>query len=97
LPTHSIANPPLHRDNDLGKRGALWCPGDVGGVNIDGPAAADPETGILYVTSRKRCTSRLTTAQYLDVLAYIFSITGSPAGNDELTTDNMSTIRIVNR
>jgi quinoprotein glucose dehydrogenase len=51
--------PPLHRDNDLGKKGSLWCPGDVGGVNIDGPAAADPESGILYVTSRKGCTSRI--------------------------------------
>jgi quinoprotein glucose dehydrogenase len=54
-----LFTPPLHRDNDLGKRGSLWCPGDVGGVNIDGPAAADPETGILYVTSRKGCTSRV--------------------------------------
>jgi len=51
--------PPLHRDNNLGKKGSLWCPGDVGGVNIDGPAAADPTTGILYVTSRKGCTSRV--------------------------------------
>lgn len=51
--------PPLHRDNNLGKKGSLWCPGDVGGVNIDGPAAADPATGILYVTSRKGCTSRV--------------------------------------
>jgi glucose dehydrogenase len=51
--------PPLHRDNDLGKKGSLWCPGDVGGVNIDGPAAADPKTGILYVTSRKGCSSRV--------------------------------------
>ena len=50
--------PPLHRDNDLGKRGALWCPGDVGGVNISGPAAGDPETGILYVTSLSGCTTR---------------------------------------
>ncbi|MGI1678694.1 MAG: PQQ-binding-like beta-propeller repeat protein [Cellvibrionaceae bacterium] len=54
-----LFNPPLHRNNDLGKKGSLWCPGDVGGVNIDGPAAADPETGILYVTSRKGCTSRV--------------------------------------
>jgi glucose dehydrogenase len=51
--------PPLHRDNDLGKKGSLWCPGDVGGVNIDGPAAADPTSGVLYVTSRKGCTSRV--------------------------------------
>ena len=51
--------PPLHRDNNLGKKGSLWCPGDVGGVNIDGPAAADPTTGILYVTSRKGCSTRI--------------------------------------
>ncbi len=51
--------PPLHRDNKQGLKGALWCPGDVGGVNIDGPAAADPTSGILYVTSRKGCTSRI--------------------------------------
>jgi len=57
--TGPLFNPPLHRDNDLGKDAALWCPGDVGGVNIDGPAAADPETGILYVTSRKGCSSRI--------------------------------------
>ncbi|MGQ9426783.1 outer membrane protein assembly factor BamB family protein [Gilvimarinus sp. F26214L] len=54
-----LFNPPLHRDNDMGKKGALWCPGDIGGVNIDGPAAADPESGILYVTSRKHCSSRV--------------------------------------
>ncbi len=53
-----LFQPPLHRDNDLGLRGALWCPGDVGGVNISGPAAGDPETGILYVTSLSGCTTR---------------------------------------
>ncbi|MDX1490305.1 MAG: PQQ-binding-like beta-propeller repeat protein [Pseudohongiellaceae bacterium] len=53
-----LFNPPLHRDNDLGKLGSLWCPGDVGGVNISGPAAGDPETGILYVTSLSGCTTR---------------------------------------
>ena len=51
--------PPLHRDNDLGKQAAVWCPGDVGGTNIDGTPAFDPETGILYVTSQKGCTSRV--------------------------------------
>ena len=51
--------PPLHRDNDIGKRAAYWCPGEVGGTNIDGTPAADPETGILYVTSQKGCGSRL--------------------------------------
>src|SRR5690606_37613539 len=47
------------RDNDLGKRGSLWCPGDVGGTNINGPSAGDPETGILYVTSVSACTTRV--------------------------------------
>ncbi|MEX1197983.1 MAG: PQQ-binding-like beta-propeller repeat protein [Pseudohongiellaceae bacterium] len=51
--------PPLHRDNDLGKRAALWCPGDGGGANIPGPAAGDPESGVLFVTSRKACSSRI--------------------------------------
>jgi quinoprotein glucose dehydrogenase len=50
---------PLHRDNDLGKTAALWCPGDVGGTNIDGTPAVDPESGILYVTSQKGCSSRI--------------------------------------
>lgn len=54
-----LFNPPLHRDNDEGYKAALWCPGDTGGVNIDGPNTADPETGILYVTSHKACTSRI--------------------------------------
>jgi quinoprotein glucose dehydrogenase len=57
--TGPLFNPPLHRDNDLGKRASLWCPGDVGGTNIDGTPAADPETGILYVTSQKGCSSRI--------------------------------------
>ena len=51
--------PPLHRDNDLGKVAAVWCPGDVGGTNIDGTPAVDPEAGILYVPSQKGCSSRL--------------------------------------
>jgi glucose dehydrogenase len=51
--------PPLHRDNDIGKVAALWCPGDGGGANIPGPAVADPVNGILYVTSRSACSSRV--------------------------------------
>lgn len=57
-----LFNPPLHRDNDLGKVAALWCPGDGGGANIPGPAVADPTQGILYVTSRSACSSRMVTA-----------------------------------
>ncbi|MXW68153.1 MAG: PQQ-binding-like beta-propeller repeat protein [Gemmatimonadales bacterium] len=54
-----LFTPPLHRDNDLGKLASMWCPGDVGGTNIDGTPAADPATGILYVTSQKGCGSRI--------------------------------------
>jgi len=36
----------------------------------------------------------LLTSEYVDVLAYVFSITGSPAGKDELSTDNMESINI---
>ena len=50
--------PPLHRDNNEGKTGSLWCPGDGGGTNINGPSVADPASGILYVTSIKSCVSR---------------------------------------
>ena len=52
-----LYNPPLHRDNPLGKRGSLWCPGDGGGSNITGPAAGDPETGIIYLTSQSACAA----------------------------------------
>lgn len=37
----------------------------------------------------------LSDAQYLDVLAYIFSITGSPAGDVELGLDTIASIEIV--
>lgn len=54
-----LFNPPLHNSNDLGKVAALWCPGDGGGANIPGPPVADPHTGVLYVTSRSACSSRI--------------------------------------
>lgn len=54
-----IFQPPLHRDNEEGLKGSLWCPGDGGGANINGPSVADPELGIFWVTSSKACTSRL--------------------------------------
>ncbi|MEZ5557967.1 MAG: PQQ-binding-like beta-propeller repeat protein [Pseudomonadales bacterium] len=57
--TGPLFNPPLHRDNDLGKTAALWCPGDIGGVNIDAPPGADPESGVLFVPSRTHCSSRV--------------------------------------
>ena len=36
----------------------------------------------------------LLTSEYLDALAYIFSITGSPAGSEELTSENMDGIDV---
>jgi len=64
-----LFNPPLHRDNELGKIAAIWCPGDSGGVNITAPPVADPETGIMYIMSRKACTSReLAPAEERDVM-----------------------------
>ena len=36
----------------------------------------------------------LLTSEYIDVLAYVFSITGSPPGNSEITQDNMESILI---
>jgi glucose dehydrogenase len=52
-------HPPVHRGNAEGRKKAYICPGDVGGVNITGPPAADPETGIMFITSTSGCTSRL--------------------------------------
>ena len=53
-----IFNPPMHRDNPQGLIGSIWCPGELGGTNIGGPAAADPQTGIIYVVSRTNCGQR---------------------------------------
>jgi glucose dehydrogenase len=49
--------PPLHRDNDLGKRGMMMCPGGGGGANITAPAVADPVSGYLYVSSHTACSA----------------------------------------
>jgi hypothetical protein len=36
----------------------------------------------------------LLTSEYLDALSYIFSITGSPPGSEELTSDNMDAVNV---
>jgi glucose dehydrogenase len=51
--------PPLHRDNPLGKTAALSCPSDAGGANIFAPPVADPQTGVLFVTSRTACSAHV--------------------------------------
>jgi glucose dehydrogenase len=53
-----LFNPPVHRGNAEGKTRALICPGDVGGVNITGPPAADPTTGVIFITSTSGCGNR---------------------------------------
>jgi glucose dehydrogenase len=48
--------PPTHRGNAEGKGPANICPGGGGGANITGPPAADPTSGILFITSTSGCS-----------------------------------------
>jgi quinoprotein glucose dehydrogenase len=48
--------PPTHRGNAEGKGPANICPGGGGGANITGPPAADPATGIVFITSTSGCS-----------------------------------------
>ncbi len=54
-----LFNPPTHRGAPGGDNPARICPGDTGGVNITGPAAADPTTGVMFITSHSGCGSAL--------------------------------------
>jgi quinoprotein glucose dehydrogenase len=51
-----LFEPPTHVGNKEGKGPANICPGGNGGANIVGPPAADPTTGILYITSISGCS-----------------------------------------
>lgn len=51
--------------------------------------------GALSATMPAESPGALSTSEYLDVLAYILSITGSPAGSAELTLASMDTFLIV--
>jgi glucose dehydrogenase len=48
--------PPTHRGNKEGKGPANICPGGAGGANITGPPAADPTTGMLFITTFSGCS-----------------------------------------
>jgi glucose dehydrogenase len=48
--------PPTHRDNPEGVGPANICPGGGGGANITGPPAADPTSGVLFITSMSACS-----------------------------------------
>ncbi len=50
-----IFNTPIQADHPSGLRSFVLCPN--GATNIFGPTSADPETGILYVSSRPGCRS----------------------------------------
>ena len=50
-----IFNPPIQMGHPSGLRSFVSCPS--GATNITGPTSADPETGILYVSSNKGCRS----------------------------------------
>ncbi len=56
---HPLFNPPVHRGNAEGKTRFPYCPGDVGGVNITGPPAADPAAGVIFITSTSGCGNSL--------------------------------------
>ena len=47
--------PPNHRGNPEGARPTQNCPGGGGGVNITGPPAADPTSGVIFITSNANC------------------------------------------
>jgi quinoprotein glucose dehydrogenase len=48
-----LFNPPIQRGHPSGLRSFVSCPS--GASNIYGPTVADPETGILYVSSERAC------------------------------------------
>ena len=50
-----IFNPPIQVGHPSGLRSFVSCP--QGATNIHGPTSADPETGIIYVSSRTACRS----------------------------------------
>ena len=64
-----LFNPPIHADNPLGKYAAMNCPGGAGGANINSPPVADPNTGMLYISSHKACFAlRLLPGEEADLL-----------------------------
>jgi glucose dehydrogenase len=48
--------PPTHRGNAEGKGPANICPGGGGGANITGPPAADPTSGVIFITTTMGCS-----------------------------------------
>ena len=59
-----LFNPPIHRDNGYQDYAAALCPGSTGGVNITGPPAADPTSGVIFITSHSACTNAMVVPGY---------------------------------
>ena len=51
-----LFNPPTHIGNEQGLGPARVCPGGTGGVNISGPPVADPQSGVIFITSHSGCS-----------------------------------------
>ena len=52
-----LFNPYVYAGNPEGWRAVAQCPSLSGGTNIPGGTVMDPETGIMYVASRKASLS----------------------------------------
>jgi quinoprotein glucose dehydrogenase len=52
----SVFNPPMIRNGEPGIRASLHCPNRA--TNITHPPAADPVSGVLYISSRYSCSAR---------------------------------------
>ncbi len=64
-----LFNPPIHADNPEGKYAAMNCPGGAGGANITSPPVADPNSGVLFISSHKACFAlRLIPGEEADLL-----------------------------
>ena len=53
--TGPLFNPPIQVGHPSGLRSFVSCP--AGASNINGPTVADPETGVLFVTTQRLCRS----------------------------------------
>jgi quinoprotein glucose dehydrogenase len=79
-----IFTPWVHAGNADGFKSTAQCPSATGGTNIPGGTVMDPETGIMYVASRKACTGGI-------LGAGAESDPGGPDGWGETVVDWMST------
>ena len=76
-----LFNPPSRENAPDGTQAAIHCPGANGGANIPGGAAADPETGILYVASTKGCSApRLVPGTDVDPESNVDWVSVGPGG-----------------